>query len=207
MKFKINLSSDKPVYAEGYPATDKVDARVIKKKGAVVLKNGENVFFIDDMNYKKVTVKSEDDGSYSLVGCHYVTNSQTIELARFGSAKGAHAALKKFAALSMDRGSIRWLRLGIMLVIAYVVLNIAFSLVEGFKREAAIASSIGGTQQFQQQNPLEALPQQFQSWAPVNSSATTANEIERLAAGGPYQFNPKITQPELKVPDLNCAKK
>lgn len=191
--------------ADGYPLTDDVLARRVRKSNKVVLKNGSNLFWVDQVEFKRISVSDNETGPFELVG--HNDSSVGVVLASFGSRRAAKNALDQLAAVTAGFGrGIRWTRWAV----AGVMLFTLVSLLNGAVR-ATVAQDALKAQASTTINLPEVASGGTPSGVPgpsVHDGASTEKmslaELSRLANGGAYTFNPKIDAPVVKAPQLAC---
>lgn len=190
--------------ADGYPKTDTVSVKWIKKTGEVVIKNGSNLFRLPSASYHKVSVKPGANGAIDLVG---TTGEIDTVLASFGSFKAANSAIDRFSAVSTGiGGGIQWWRWVFGIAAVYFALNVVFGIAQTGRLAALSASSLATGRGAPQTAP--GLVQPAPSGANnFNPNEPSLEEVERLANGGQYQFKPKIAVPQIRAPELSCAPK
>lgn len=213
MKFGFRTAA---VRAAGYPKTDDVTAKKLKSSSEIIVKNGSNLFRLPAMTFAKVSVGAGADGAFSLLGTS-VAGVET-NLASFGSIKAANNALDRVSSVYAGLGGgVRWTRVAICLVIAYALVSVFSGAVM-----TSAAASVAARNKVMQ-SPSGALPQAAEAAAlpvgqvasaqaaqaaqPVrfNPNEPSLEELERLAKGGEYKFEPKITMPNVQAPVLDCA--
>ena len=199
-------------FALGYPATNRVTARrlrkagdVIRRSGQVVLVNGTNAFTVDVEPFKKVSLASCGEGAYSIVGHALLDDARGVTLASFGNettAQNAYAALlHAHAGMKVGGGSKGGsLKFGGGLA----ALFLAVVAVSAFT-SAPMQPSLAATSM-----PSLAQQQYLQAQADAQAAAGAYNQnepsLEDLANGN-YQFSPKLKAPTVEMPTLNCAQR
>lgn len=193
---------ESPSIAAGYPASLKVVAtrlRVggdwLRRRGPVVLRNGNNTFRVDADRYAHIAVEPGEQGVYSIVGRPEVGGTATV-LASFGSKQAAingnEALMSAYARLALTSWGAGWKWAG-----AAVGLYVLATVIG--------ASAGAASSQVAMVQPMPA------NVSPVAHSAASQgafnpNEptLEQLASGE-YRFEPKLQAPEIVAPALECA--
>ena len=195
--------------AAGYPKTDDVTAKKLKGSAEIIVKNGSHLFRLPAMTFSKISVGAGDDGVFNLLGTS--ASVETI-LASFGSLKAATNALDRVSSVYAGLGGgVRWVRLALCLVAAYALASL-FSGAVIAKAAAAASARSSQPQTFREPAPLQgrgpadaAAMQVAPAPASFNPNEPSLEELQRLAGGGQYKFEPKLVVPDVKAPVLDCA--
>lgn len=121
-----------------YPNTRKVTVRRLSR-GAVVLRNGSNVFQVDVGGFDRLYVGKAEDGGHAIVG-EKTGHKQMIAL--FGSNQIAESALSKLFAVHTFRWG-RWIKQVAMLVVGVAIAqSLATTLTSAPSRGLASAAPV-----------------------------------------------------------------
>lgn len=195
--------------APGYPKTNDVTAKKLKGTSVIIVKNGSNLFRLPALTFSKISVGAGENGAFNLLGTN---ESAETTLASFGSLKGANNALDRVSSVYAGLGAgVRWVRLSLCLIAAYALVSVFSGAVMTSTAAAAAARSSQPTTlrapaQLQGRGPADAAAVQV-AHAPAgfNPNEQSLEELQRLANGGQYKFEPKLAMPNVEAPVLDCA--
>lgn len=214
---KLFRSTPVPVtYAPGFPATDVVVAKRLRRRGdflratgPIVLVNDTNAFTIDPSRFSVFTVSStaDDDGAYALQGlvrgstCYVGDLSNLVDLGTFGSLQAAKNAYSCFMKAYVGATGPSWSGsfwfysavkvFGVLAVLLVITILVALlSPVSGSNVEPGVSSSPTPSAQGQSRNAF-------------NPAEINLDDI----VAGKYEFNPQLKAPDVEMPKLNCAPK
>jgi len=192
----FKLSREKQ-FAEGYPATHKVAARALRKRGpfgqieSIYLVNGHRAFQLRVSDVETLRIVKKEDGS-GVYAIHGGPAGSQKEIADFGSEKTAKRAVEAVVAA---RSGIRIGGMPVLVKLPLYGLGVFL-----------LAAAFGGAQ-----TATPAAPSVVGA-AAAGASADPSkrfdpNEpmLEQLASGN-YRFEPRVNAPEVQAPVLSCAK-
>lgn len=200
---KIFLKKDETRYASSFPCDNRVATRFIRKTGVTIIRNGSNLFHVPHLNFQKITVFDAGAGVYDLTGIS--ENGVKATLASFGSQNAANSAFEQVSKLSMGRAGVRWSRWILGAVALYVAITLAGVVTRSMAEQSALAARAPAVAlPIAPQLPLTPSTPSAHPGADPEFGTMSNEELERLAKGGEYKFNPQIQLPAAQAPQLNC---